>query len=82
MNAKKPSGMPVSYVAVALLVALSASNAYAYIGPGAGLTAIGSFIALIAACIVALIGFVWYPLKRLVRKLRGQQQSAAPQDIA
>lgn len=42
--------------------------AHAYVGPGAGLTALGTVIALILALILAIIGFVWYPLKRLRRK--------------
>lgn len=44
--------------------------AQAYVGPGAGLTAIGTMIALIAALVLALIGFVWYPLKRMMRAKR------------
>ncbi|WP_424932669.1 hypothetical protein [Amaricoccus macauensis] len=42
--------------------------AQAYVGPGAGLTAIGSVLALVAALGLALVGFVWYPLKRLLRR--------------
>jgi hypothetical protein len=42
--------------------------AHAYVGPGAGLTAIGTVLALIAAVVLALVGFVWYPLKRLFRR--------------
>ncbi|MCZ0814346.1 MAG: hypothetical protein ACQEVT_17910 [Pseudomonadota bacterium] len=42
--------------------------AQAYIGPGAGLTALGTVIALILALGLAIVGFVWYPLKRLRRK--------------
>ena len=41
--------------------------AQAYVGPGAGLTAIGTMIALIAALVLALVGFVWYPLRRMMR---------------
>jgi len=41
-----------------------------YIGPGAGLSAVGAFLAVIAAVFVALFGFVWYPVKRLLRKRR------------
>ena len=40
----------------------------AYIGPGAGLSAIGAFLAVVAGIIVAIFGFVWYPIKRLLRK--------------
>ena len=42
--------------------------AEAYIGPGAGLSAIGTIIALIGAVLLAVVGFVWYPLKRILRK--------------
>ena len=42
--------------------------AEAYIGPGSGLSAIGTFLALLAAIIVAIFGFIWYPIKRLLRK--------------
>ncbi|MGD2070440.1 MAG: hypothetical protein PVI57_17320 [Gemmatimonadota bacterium] len=50
--------------------------AVAYIGPGAGLSAIGAFLALVAAVVVAIFGFVWYPVKRLFRALgRGEGES-------
>lgn len=42
--------------------------AHAYIGPGAGLSAIGTLVALVGAVLLAIVGFVWYPLKRLLRK--------------
>ena len=37
----------------------------AYVGPGAGLSAIGAFLAIVAGVFVAIAGFVWYPIKRL-----------------
>ena len=45
-------------------------SALAYVGPGAGMYAIGVFFAIFAGIIVALFGFVWYPIKRLVRMFR------------
>ncbi len=42
----------------------------AYIGPGGVLSAIGSFLALLAAVVLALFGFVWYPIKRVMRARR------------
>lgn len=50
------------------ILALYATPALAYVGPGAGLTAIGTMIAVIAALVLAVIGFVWYPLKRVMRR--------------
>lgn len=51
------------------------SPAHAYIGPGAGLSAIGSLLALLAAAVVALFGFIWYPIKRALRALKGGRKS-------
>ena len=42
--------------------------ALAYVGPGSGLSAIGALLALVAGIIVALFGFLWYPLKRMFKK--------------
>jgi hypothetical protein len=43
-------------------------DAWAYIGPGAGLSAIGALLALLAVAVLAAVGFVWYPIKRLMRR--------------
>lgn len=48
--------------------------AQAYVGPGAGLTAIGTMIALIAALVLALVGFVWYPMKRMMRAKKAKAE--------
>ena len=55
------------------------SVAHAYIGPGAGISAIGTVIALLGALLLAIIGFIWYPLKRLRRK---QLEKKAARTIA
>jgi hypothetical protein len=52
----------------AILAVLAAGPASAYIGPGAGIGAIGAAIALILGVLFVLVGFLWFPLKRLMRK--------------
>ena len=42
----------------------------AYVGPGAGLSAIGAFLAILAGIVVAIVGFLWYPIKRLIRGVK------------
>ena len=42
--------------------------AQAYIGPGASVTAIGTIIALVGAILLAIVGFIWYPLKRILSR--------------
>ena len=57
-----------TFVLSLLLVLLISQPAMAYIGPGAGLAAIGAFLAIVAAVIAAIFGFLWYPIKRLLQK--------------
>jgi len=54
-------------------------DAYAYIGPGAGMTAIGTVVAFIGAILFAIVGFVWYPVKRLIGMVK--QKSADQQEV-
>jgi len=51
-----------------MVLMASTSAANAYIGPGSGLSAIGSLVSVVAAVFLAMAGFVWYPLKRLFRR--------------
>ena len=60
-----------------LLFTLS-SLAQAYVGPGAGLSAIGSIIAFLGAILLLIVGFLWYPIKRfLKRKHKNSSQDEA-----
>ena len=68
-----------SFVLVTLLLLALPQTASAYVGPGAGITAIGAALALIGGIVLAIFGFIWYPLKRLrrakSRKAVAEQQS-------
>ena len=46
----------------------------AYIGPGTGLSAIGAVLAVIAGILIAIFGFFWYPIKRLLGKNKKTQE--------
>ena len=67
-----------SLVLVTLIVLAVPQTAFAYVGPGAGITAIGAALALIGGIILAIFGFVWYPLKRL-RRAKGKNAVAEQQ---
>ena len=66
-----------SFIAVLAICAMTPIEAHAYVGPGAGISAIGSLIALLAGIFFAIIGFVWYPIKRLRRRKKKAQESKA-----
>jgi hypothetical protein len=53
---------------VSVLFFVLPEYALAYIGPGAGISAIGTVIALLGAVLLAIVGFVWYPIKRLLSR--------------
>ncbi len=70
--------------AVCACAAILPQAAHAYVGPGAGLTALGTVIALILALVLAIIGFVWYPMKRLARRRKASsdtERSEGEQEI-
>lgn len=58
-------------LAIGVAALLLPSPTYAYVGPGGVITAIGAALALLVAIVAAIVGFLWYPLKRLMLWLRG-----------
>lgn len=66
--------MPVKILRfLSLAFALSAPlAAQAYTGPGLGLGAVGVAFGLIGSILLAIVSVVWYPVKRLVRRIRGR----------
>ncbi len=54
---------------LSILLALGLSApALAYVGPGAGLGAIGAALGLIAAVVMALGAILFWPIRRLMRR--------------
>lgn len=51
-----------------VVLMLLAVNAQAYIGPGAGLGVLGAIFGTIMAVVLAVLGVVWYPIKRLLNR--------------
>ncbi len=51
------------------------SFAHAYIGPGLALSTVGTVAALLGVILLLVIGFLWYPLKRLMRSMKSRTNS-------
>ena len=76
---------PVGVLGLACVMLVSASPVHAYIGPGAGLGAIGAALAIGIAVILLIVGFVWYPVKRLLKGFKsrsGSEIEKAPEESA
>ena len=62
--------MKVITTIAGLSSALFGGSAQAYVGPGAGLGAIVLTIAIGIGVLLLVVGFLWYPLKRLLKGRR------------
>ena len=58
---------------ICLLFVLSTS-AHAYIGPGAGLSVLGSLWAVLVGIVLALFAILSWPIRILWRRLRGSEE--------
>lgn len=63
-----------------LLLPLTAVQGYG--GPGSIVTGVGAFLAAVVAVGAALIGFVWYPVKRLIRAFRSAPEGVGDEDVS
>ena len=68
--------MKIICIVLSVMIIFFPAVALAYIGPGPGLSAIGSFLALFLAVFVAIFGFIWYPFKRLLRGKKANKTEA------
>lgn len=62
----------------AFIAACTPFAANAYVGPGAGLGAIAVAMAIVIGLLLLVIGFLWYPLKRLLRRNKTAVDKTAP----
>lgn len=68
---------------VSILVFLAVGTpaaALAYGGPGSVISGIGAFLAALAALVASLFGFIWFPLKRLYRRMT--EEDAPPAEAS
>jgi membrane associated rhomboid family serine protease len=62
-------------IIMAVLFAMPAA-AYAYIGPGPGLSMLGSLLGLIGGVFLALVMVLAYPIRLLLKRRKANQHSA------
>lgn len=80
MNGRMNGRRLALWMALALLVA-APQTAQAYLGPGLGMGAIGVALGVVGSVFMGILAVVWYPIKRLLRRLRGRSAAApTPED--
>lgn len=61
---------------------LPLTAAHAYIGPGVAAGTIAIVLGILSSIVLAFIGIVWYPIKRLVKRRRGLLPRMGAEDSA
>lgn len=80
MNGRGRWACMILFVGTALL--LVPDTGLAYGGPGSVVTGIGALLAVLAAVLASIFGFLWFPLKRLVRRIRPAEESEETEGAA
>lgn len=60
----------------ALLLPLTASQALAYIGPGAGMSIVGSVLSILATFFVAVGAILFWPVRKYLKRRKARRESA------
>ena len=58
---------------IGLALVLSPASVQAYVGPGMGAGAVAAVLGVLAGLLMLVVGVVWYPLKKLARRLRNKK---------
>jgi hypothetical protein len=69
-------GMIIGIPSVLHAAMITQAPPLAYVGPGAGLGAIGALLAVLSAIVIGVAGLVLYPLQVLRNWLRGNRKTA------
>jgi hypothetical protein len=60
---------------VFMIVFLMPAVSFGYVGPGLGAGTVGVVLGAIASVFLALFAVIWYPIKRLIKKIRGTKKA-------
>ena len=58
----------ISLLFLLLLGALVSAPALAYVGPGAGISVLGSLLGILATIVLAIAAIVMWPLRKMMKK--------------
>jgi hypothetical protein len=65
-----------------LLLALAAGTAEAYVGPGAGISVLGSLLGILATILVAIGAIVFWPIRKLMKRRKSAAAAAQSMESA
>jgi len=65
----------ITLVLLALILLAPVSPALAYIGPGAGISVLGSLLSILATIFVAIGAIIFWPLRKFMKRRKARRNS-------
>jgi len=65
-------------VLLVLLLLATAGQAMAYIGPGAGISVVGSLLSILATFFVAIGAILFWPVRKLLKRRKARREAVQP----
>lgn len=65
-------------IIVLLLLSLAADPLHAYVGPGAGISVLGSLLGILATILVAMGAIIFWPVRKLLKRRKAAAKTAEP----
>ena len=63
-------------VFLGLILLMIQTSAFAYIGPGAGIPFIGSFIGFVVTVVLVIAAILFWPIRKLLKKKKSNTQNS------
>ena len=57
---------------VRVLLVLLSSTAFAYVGPGAGISVLGSLLSILATIVVAIGAIIFWPVRKYMKRRKAR----------
>jgi len=64
-------------ILLALQLTMAAGQALAYIGPGAGISVVGSLLSIIATFFVAVGAVLFWPVRKYLKRRKARREAAS-----
>jgi protein-S-isoprenylcysteine O-methyltransferase Ste14 len=63
---------------VILIFLLTSTSAAAYIGPGAGISVLGSLLGILGTIVVAIGAILFWPIRKMMKRRKAASSSESP----
>ena len=69
-------------ILLTLLLLTQISTAMAYVGPGAGISVLGSLLSILATIFVAIGAIIFWPLRKYIKRRKARRETSAGKETA